>query len=101
MTITKEAVCQALIDSSSAEPDEALGGVTYYLHITDEGEILPTFRGADETFTYTIRSERDYFGDDAEHSMDDYYSKESPDDPDFEAIVEALTDAANAYLANL
>ena len=102
-TITNEQAFNALCENCSAEYDEAAGGVTYYLHITNDGKIMPTSSGADKTFTYTIKDEdeAEYFGAPGNYDIGDYYSKESPEDADFMGIVDRLTDAANQYLQAL
>ena len=63
---TREEIFEALTNNNSAEYDSAYGGITYYLHITNAGEILSSYERADKTFTYTIKtSEQDnYFHSD-------------------------------------
>ena len=99
--LMSDEVFGALCENCSAEYDEAAGGVTYYLHITDDGEIMPTSAGADKTFTYTIKDEAEYFGAPGNYDIGDYYGKESTEDADFMNIVDRLTDAANQYLQAL
>lgn len=100
-TITNEQVFKALCENCSAEYDEFAGCVTYYLHITNDGKIMPTSYCADKTFTFTIKDEAEYFGAPGNYDIGDYYGKESTEDADFMGIVEHLTDAANQYLRSL
>ena len=76
-------------------------GVVYYLHITDDGEIVDSVSNADFTATVSISPEE--YG----YTMEEYRSVESPDpfyaheedgDPIFERIVSELYDEAKTYL---
>lgn len=87
--LTVEEIAQALIDNDSMEQDG--DKATYFLHITDKGEILPTLAGADETFTAEVDVE-DFEGD----WREDFENLEN--DNDFRSICEDLAEQANEYL---
>lgn len=87
-TLTTNEVMNALINNQSLDynGDE----LSYYLHITDDGEILPGLDGADYTIICPVE-----YTDDNETA----WAKESADDADFMAIIKELTEEANEYLA--
>lgn len=86
--LTTNEVMNALINIQSLDynGDE----LSYYLHITDDGEILPGLDGADKTIICPVE-----YTDDNETA----WAKESADDADFMAIIKELTEEANEYLA--
>lgn len=98
--ITVEEVMKTLRENASAESEGT--DVVYYLHITEDGEIVSGCQDADETFTVS-RDQRDYFGDHDAEYPDDWgaccAATEDDPDSDFRAICEDLTAQANAWLA--
>lgn len=98
--ITTDDVMKALRENTSAESEATR--IVYYLHITDDGEIVDGYRFADETLTVS-RDQHDYFGDHSDEYPDDWGAccAATEDDPssDFWAICDELADAANAWLA--
>lgn len=106
--ITVEEVMKALRKNASAEFEEDWGikYIDYYLHITEDGEIVDDMYHADESFTRRVR-EDDYTARYAEaHGGEVDWDAggilaEIEDDPDsdFRAICEDLTAQANAWLA--
>lgn len=97
--ITTEEVMQALREYSSAESEGT--DIVYYLHITEDGEIVNGCQDADETFTAS-RDQRDYFGEHDAEYPDDWgaccAATEDDPDSDFRAICDELADKANAWL---
>lgn len=97
--ITVDDVMTALRENASAESEGA--DIVYYLHITEDGEIVGSCQDADETFTVAV-DQRDYFGaHDAEYP-DDWgaccAATEDDPDSDFRSICEDLAAQANAWL---
>lgn len=86
--ITIEEVMNALINTQALDYNG--DQLSYYLHITDDGEILPSRHGADETIICPVE-----YTDDNETA----WAKESADDADFMQIVKELAEEANEYLA--
>ena len=97
--ITTEDIMKALRESTSAESEGTR--VVYYLHITADGEIVDSYRDADETFTAS-RDQHDYFGAHDDEYPDDWgaccAATEDDPDSDFWAICDELADKANAWL---
>lgn len=98
--LTAQAVSDALRRNPSAEPDGE--NIVYYLHITDDGEIVDTVYDADASFT-DIMDMAEYFG---EHDTDDDWGQacaDTEDDPrsEFPAVCQRLADMANNYLSQL
>lgn len=87
---TTEEIMNALIANNSLGYES--DGLYYYLHITDDGEILSDIHGADKTFMYPVE-----YTNENEVAWD----KESADDEDFMEVVEALTAEANEYIADM
>ena len=87
-TLTTNEVMNALINNQSLDYNG--DALSYYLHITDDGEILPGLDGADKTIIFPVE-----YTDDNETA----WAKEIADDADFMAIVKELTEEANEYLA--
>lgn len=86
--LTIEEVSQALIENCSMEME--WNRARYFLHITDNGEILSGQSGADESFsTYTDAPEVDY----------DWREEfETLDNDAFREVCEDLCKQANDYL---
>nr|DAT09306.1 MAG TPA: hypothetical protein [Caudoviricetes sp.]DAX75146.1 MAG TPA: hypothetical protein [Caudoviricetes sp.] len=95
--LTKEQVMDALIENMSSEPDET-GAIEYFLHITDNGEILTSFDKADETFSTYLDPEayEEKLQEDPEYDFRD--DVEVEDNKYFLEVVEELTKQANDYL---
>lgn len=97
--ITTEDIMTALRENASAESEGT--DIVYYLHITEDGEIVGSCQDADETFTVS-RNQRDYFGEHDAEYPDDWgaccAATEDDPDSDFRAICEDLTAQANAWL---
>lgn len=86
--LTLNDVAQALIDNDSMEQ---IGTTAkYFLHITDDGEILPWQTGADETFT----ADADVDGFEGDWRED----FETLDNDAFRDVCEDLLQQANDYL---
>ena len=85
---TIEEIANALAAYDSMEQD----GTTakYFLHITDDGRILPTLAGADETFT----AETDAPNEDGDWRED----FEDLANDDFRTVCEDIMEQANDYL---
>lgn len=95
--LTKEQVMNALIENMSSEPDET-GAIEYFLHITDNGEILPSFDKADETFSTYLDPEayEEQLQEDPEYDFREDIEVEG--NKYFLEVVEDLTNQANDYL---
>lgn len=89
--LTIEEVSRALIENSSMEMEG--DKARYFLHITDNGEILSGQSGADESFSaYTDAPEVDY----------DWREEfETLDNDAFREVCEDLCKQANEYLEAL
>lgn len=90
-TFTVEEVMNALISNNALDYDNA-GQLSYYIHITDDGEILPRIDKADKTFTFPVE-----YTDDNETA----WAKESADDKDFMEIVVSLVHEMNEYMEEI
>lgn len=87
-TITLTEIADALIENDSMEQEG--NTARYFLHITDQGEILPTLVGADVTFT----ADADVEGKEGDWREDfEKYNNE-----EFMDICEDLWRQANKYL---
>ena len=95
--LTKEQVMNALIENVSSEPDYD-GAIEYFLHITDNGEILLSFDKADETFSTYLDPEayEEKIQEDPEYDFRE--DIEAEDNKYFLKVVEDLTNQANEYL---
>lgn len=71
MKFTVGQVMDFLRNAPSAEP-EGRDTIRYYLHVTDNGELVDDCRSADETFT-ADRCKTDYF--------EDYFAEHFPECP--------------------
>lgn len=96
---TREGIAKILVANQSAEFDTT--GVTYYLHLTDDGASQICVDRADATFTASA-APADYGWTqeewDAMESPEAIYDRETLSDPAFAAIVDSLTEQANTYL---
>lgn len=96
---TREEIAKILVANQSAEFDTT--GVTYYLHLTDDGASQISADRADATFTASA-APADYGWTqeewDAMESPEAIYDRETLSDPAFAAIVDSLTEQANTYL---
>ena len=72
------------------------GGITYYLHMDEDGVLQPTRR--DEVICFTARADYD-LSPDAE--MEEVYEHEELDDPDFMNVVYDLKEQVNSYLEKI
>ena len=97
--ITREAIKEWIKNHAAAEfePDR----IDYYLHITDEGEVVDDYSKADKTFICSLRPED--FG----LAQEEYKAAENPEaiyqhevdgDPIFEKIIDNLMSQALNYL---
>lgn len=97
--ITKEAIKSWIKNHAAAEfePDR----IDYYLHITDEGEVVDDYSKADKSFICSLRPED--FG----LTWEEYETAENPEaiyqhevdgDPIFEKIIDNLMSQALNYL---
>lgn len=96
---TREEIANILVANQSAEFDAS--GVTYYLHLTDDGAPQISADRADATFTASAApADYGYTQEawDAMESPEDIYDREVLTDPAFAAIVDILTEQVNAYL---
>lgn len=86
--ITVDEVARALADWDSMEQEGSRA--TYYLYITDAGEIVPDRRDADESFTADMNVE----------GLDGDWREEveTLDNEAFRAVCKELADQANEYL---
>lgn len=91
--ITKKEVLKALQDNQSVEFDT--GEAVYYLHVTSDGKIVPTFREADETFTSKLEINLEEYAGDSPQKV---YDLEAEDNVLFMEVVEDLTFQANEWL---
>lgn len=85
-------IAQDLMNRPSMELEN--GKICYYLHIGEDGRLLPSMYGA----ACSLRAERtpdDYGFEGNDWTPDDIYARESLDDTVFMGIVSELTDAAN------
>lgn len=96
---TREEIAKILVANQSAEFDTT--GVTYYIHLTENGDSQPFVYGAAATFTASA-APADYGWTqeewDAMESPEAIYDRETLSDPAFAAIVDSLTEQANTYL---
>lgn len=96
---TRGEIAKILVANQSAEFDTT--GVTYYLHLTDDGASQISADRADATFTASA-APADYGYTQEEWdtmvSTEDIYDCEVLTDPAFAAIVDSLTEQANTYL---
>lgn len=97
--INREAIKEWIKNHGAAEFEPE--SIDYYLHITDEGEIVDSCSKADKSFIYSLRPED--FG----LTQEEYKAAENPEaiyqhevdgDPIYEEIVENLLKQAQAYL---
>lgn len=85
-----EEIAKALIENESMERDVFCA--TYFLHITDAGEILPTKIGANKSFKAKVDVANDEDWDDWGEDF------ETLENYDFRDICENLAEQANEYL---
>lgn len=95
---TRTEIAKHLSAVQSAEFDET--GVTYYLHIKEDGDLQISIDRADATFTASAKY-ADYTDSetwDFSSCSEEVYDRETLDDPTFAEIVDSLTEQANAWL---
>ena len=97
--ITKEEIKSWIKNHAAAEfePEH----IDYYLHITDDGEVVDNYSKADKSFVCSLRPED--FGLTQEEyetaeNPEAIYSHEVDGDPIYEEIVENLLKQAQKYL---
>lgn len=97
--ITREAIKNWIKNHAAAEFEPE--SIDYYLHITDEGEIVDSCSKADKTFICSLRPED--FG----LTQEEYETAENPEaiyqhevdgDPVYEQIIDDLMSQARDYL---
>ena len=101
--LSEDMVRKALVEYQSAEFGDS--GVTYYLHINSDGDIVHGYYDAKESFTcsagfeeYGITEEE--WNDPDTCMTEDIYDHEVNGDPVFDRIVRDLTEQANEWLSN-
>jgi len=96
ITFTRESIAAHLADCQSMEHDTQ-DTCTYYLHMTDEQQMLKGFYDADITFT----ADRDFtpYMDDEDFSR--FYDDEVLTNEGFAAVVDSLYEQAVAYFTEL
>lgn len=97
--ITREAIKEWIKNHGAAEFEPE--SIDYYLHITDEGEIVDSCSKAGKSFIYSLRPED--FGLTQEEykaaeNPEAIYSHEVDGDPIFEKIIDNLMRQALNYL---
>lgn len=90
--ISKKDIIEALKKFQSSEP-EYDGTIVYYLHTTEDGEIVSDHADADETYTATLPEEA-YIEYPADYDWRD--DVESENNPYFMEVVERLYEQANS-----
>lgn len=98
--ITIEQVKQQIVDYA---PEFEKNAVSYYLHITAEGDIVYGYSEADETFIYSVPYERyglqiEDISAENNQEKDLIYYHEVDGDEIFEEVAKNLCDQANAWL---
>ena len=105
--ITTTEVMNALRENPSAEPEGEK--ITYFLHITNTGDIVGCAQDADETFTVAVDLNA-YFGIESDNDYEEKFgsdwgaacaAREDDADSEFPQICEKLAAQANAYLETL
>lgn len=96
ITFTRESIAAQLIDCQSMEY-EGGSSCTYYLHMTDDQQMLRTFQGEDVCFK-AIRDITPYMDDE---DFTRLYDDETLENADFAAVVDDLYNQAVAYFADL
>ena len=93
--ITLDEVIRHLQDTVSMEIDPD-GKAVYYLHITEDGDLMSDYIKADETFTAILDSV-------AYESREDDWREdvEVADNPHFLKVAQSLADKANEWLESL
>ncbi len=95
---TAEEVAEAIINSDSVafEPDPTDNSkVHYYLHITDDGEIVSSYYEADESFTAEADIEEWADDEDPSRLYEEFETKENEQ---FMAVCQRLADEATDYI---
>lgn len=95
---TAEEVAEAIINSDSAafEPDPTDNSkVLYYLHITDDGEIVSSYYEADESFTAEADIEEWADDEDPSRLYEEFETKENEQ---FMDVCRRLADKATDYI---
>lgn len=88
---TKEEIAQQLMDQPAIE-FEFTGHAFYYIHIAEDGTLLPYINGAAETFM-----SRAAYAEDME-DIDDIYDCEGFDNADFMEVAEDLANQVNSWI---
>lgn len=93
---TRESIAAHLIDCQSMEYE---GGstCTYYLHMTDDQQMLPSMRGRDVCF----KADRDFTPYQDDEDFTRFYYDESLENKDFSDVVDDLYDQAVAYFSEM
>ena len=94
-------VATMLKNNQSAEFD--YNGVTYYLHINSDGQLVNNISEAAVTFTYFVSFEsygitEDQWNDEETICSEQIYDHECIGDPIFDEIVSSLTMQANDWI---
>lgn len=98
MKITREAIASALAENQSVEIATS-NIATYYLHVTDDQEIVSSYRNAAASF-YADRDITEFNGEDEEYfDFNALYDTETLDNADFAAVVDDLYRQAAEYFA--
>lgn len=93
---TREAIAAHLADCQSMEHDTD-ETCTYYLHMTYEQRMLPSFRGSDITF----KADRDFTPYMGDEDFGRFYDDEVLSNEGFAYTVDKLYEKAVAYFSDL
>lgn len=83
---TETEIMNWLMDNTSSEPLE--DGLCYYIHIDEDGNLLPSLDGEVMNFQSIYSGE-----------MDENFDFENPENPAFMEVVKDLTGKVNAWEA--
>lgn len=98
MKITREAIAAALAENQSVEM-ETPNAATYYLHVTEDQEIVGSYRKAAASF-HADRDITEFNGeDDEDFDSNGLCETETLDNPEFAAVVEDLYQQVVEYFA--
>lgn len=93
--LTVEQVAQALAENQSSVFEQFC--VTYWLHVTESGKIVPAYSMADRSFCHTVPYEQ-YNITEPQENPQKIYDTETMDSPIFSWIANSLTQQANKWL---
>lgn len=82
---TEQEIMNALVENQSMEAE--YGEVFYYIHIAEDGSLLPSLTGADNSEIVKYKGK----------CLEDY-DHEVESNPDFMEVVEKMTEQVNNYI---